>query len=161
MASQHPHRQNPFRVWRRITEGLELNQLWSQFHADARASYHLYSREVDFDRPQGVRKGQHFFSVVNSRFFRVHSRLSARLEQPQLLLELAEGPDVRQRKGEEVLVLVAHRAESEAAVFEAGAPAVAGVRRLAGRVTYEMQGGGEANTPRRADDAVTGAAVTD
>ena len=76
MASQHPHRQNPFRVWRRITEGLELNQLWSQFHADARASYHLYSREVDFDRPQGVRKGQHFFSVVRQFFWAILEQLS-------------------------------------------------------------------------------------
>ena len=28
--------------WQRMTEGLELNQLWTQFHTDARASYRLY-----------------------------------------------------------------------------------------------------------------------
>src|SRR5258708_30342092 len=89
MASQNPHRQNPFRVWRRITEGLELNQLWSQFQADARASYHLYSREVDLTRPQGVRKGQHFFSVVRQFFWAILEQLSP---ARHVLLLLAMGP---------------------------------------------------------------------
>ena len=31
--------------WRRVTDGLELNQLWTQFHTDARASYRLYQRD--------------------------------------------------------------------------------------------------------------------
>jgi len=34
------------RFWRRVTEGLELNQLWSQFEKDARSSYRLYSRDL-------------------------------------------------------------------------------------------------------------------
>ncbi len=33
------------RFWQRITDGLELNQLWSQFKADARASYRLYQHD--------------------------------------------------------------------------------------------------------------------
>jgi len=33
--------------WQRITEGMALQELWAQFHADARASYELYSKEVD------------------------------------------------------------------------------------------------------------------
>ncbi|MGA9798874.1 MAG: SpoIIE family protein phosphatase, partial [Terriglobales bacterium] len=31
--------------WQRVTEGLELNQLWTQFHTDARASYRFYKRD--------------------------------------------------------------------------------------------------------------------
>jgi sigma-B regulation protein RsbU (phosphoserine phosphatase) len=31
--------------WKRVTEGLELNQLWSQFKSDAKSSYRLYSRD--------------------------------------------------------------------------------------------------------------------
>ena len=31
--------------WQRVTDGLELNQLWTQFHTDARASYRLYQRD--------------------------------------------------------------------------------------------------------------------
>jgi len=34
------------RFWQRVTEGLELNQLWAQFQTDAKASYRLYSRDL-------------------------------------------------------------------------------------------------------------------
>src|SRR5215471_4712767 len=62
--------------WRRVTEGLELNQLWSQFQADARSSYHLYSRNVDFTRPPGVRRGRHFWSLVRQFSWAVLDQLS-------------------------------------------------------------------------------------
>jgi len=32
--------------WRRVTQGMELQQLWSQFERDARSSYKLYSAEM-------------------------------------------------------------------------------------------------------------------
>ena len=35
------------RFWHRVTEGLEVNQLWSQFEKDARSSYRLYSTGLD------------------------------------------------------------------------------------------------------------------
>lgn len=59
-----------------MTAGLELNQLWAQFQADARASYRLYSRNVDFSRPQGVRKGRHFWSLVRQFFWAILDQLS-------------------------------------------------------------------------------------
>ncbi|HEY6273128.1 MAG TPA: PP2C family protein-serine/threonine phosphatase [Terriglobales bacterium] len=62
--------------WRRITEGLAINQLWTQFQADARTSYHLYSREVDFARPQDVAKGRHFFNVVRQFFWAIVEQMS-------------------------------------------------------------------------------------
>jgi phosphoserine phosphatase RsbU/P len=34
------------RFWQRVTEGLEVSQLWSQFETEARASYRLYSTDV-------------------------------------------------------------------------------------------------------------------
>jgi serine phosphatase RsbU (regulator of sigma subunit) len=34
--------------WRRITDGLAIQELWVQFHAEARVSYDLYSKEVDW-----------------------------------------------------------------------------------------------------------------
>jgi phosphoserine phosphatase RsbU/P len=40
------------RFWQRVTEGLELNQLWTQFKTDARASYRLYSRDLAQRAPQ-------------------------------------------------------------------------------------------------------------
>ncbi len=38
--------------WQRVTEGLEISQLWKQFHADARSSYRLYHRDFDARAPQ-------------------------------------------------------------------------------------------------------------
>ena len=35
--------------WARVTEGLEIEQLWGQFKSEARATYGLYSRDVDWD----------------------------------------------------------------------------------------------------------------
>ncbi|HEX2331381.1 MAG TPA: PP2C family protein-serine/threonine phosphatase [Candidatus Angelobacter sp.] len=40
------------RYWERLTEGANLDQLWKQFSADARQSYALYSREVDWESIQ-------------------------------------------------------------------------------------------------------------
>jgi serine phosphatase RsbU (regulator of sigma subunit) len=34
------------RFWHRVTEGLEVNQLWSQIQKDARSSYRLYSADL-------------------------------------------------------------------------------------------------------------------
>jgi serine phosphatase RsbU (regulator of sigma subunit) len=42
-----PHRIRNF--WARITEGLEIEQLWGQFKSEARDTYGLYSRDVDWD----------------------------------------------------------------------------------------------------------------
>jgi serine phosphatase RsbU (regulator of sigma subunit) len=40
------------KFWNRVTEGLQLNQLWSQFKSDARASYRLYSRDFQARAPE-------------------------------------------------------------------------------------------------------------
>ena len=54
------HAKNGFggaqRFWDRVTEGSDLAQLWQQFHADARHSYALYSREVDWESIRSERK---------------------------------------------------------------------------------------------------------
>ena len=44
------HRVRSF--WKRVTEGLELQQLWGQFKAEAKSSYSLYSKDVDWDEIQ-------------------------------------------------------------------------------------------------------------
>ncbi|HEY6250835.1 MAG TPA: serine/threonine protein phosphatase, partial [Candidatus Angelobacter sp.] len=76
MSGRPTFAQRVSQFWRRVTDGLELNQLWSQFQADARASYHLYSRDVDFARPQGVRRGRHFWSLVRQFFWAILTQLS-------------------------------------------------------------------------------------
>ena len=35
--------------WNRVTEGMQLQQLWGQFLSEAKAGYGLYSKEVDWD----------------------------------------------------------------------------------------------------------------
>lgn len=62
--------------WRRVTDGLELNQLWSQFQADARASYRLYSQGIDSSRKEGVRRGRHWWEVSKQFFWAILEKLS-------------------------------------------------------------------------------------
>jgi sigma-B regulation protein RsbU (phosphoserine phosphatase) len=42
--------------WSRVTEGLALNQLWSQFKRDAQSSYRLYSRDFQAGAPEETRR---------------------------------------------------------------------------------------------------------
>ncbi|MCU1296211.1 MAG: serine phosphatase [Acidobacteriaceae bacterium] len=56
-AGQLPNRPPGFiaqlnRFWQRVTEGMEISQLWKQFQADARSSYRLYQRDFDARAPQ-------------------------------------------------------------------------------------------------------------
>jgi sigma-B regulation protein RsbU (phosphoserine phosphatase) len=64
------------RFWKRVTQGLELNQLWNQFRTDARASYSLYSREVDSTQLEGVRRGRHFWGVAKQLFWAILEKFS-------------------------------------------------------------------------------------
>jgi sigma-B regulation protein RsbU (phosphoserine phosphatase) len=50
--------------WASVTDGLELQQLWGQFKSEAKASYRLYSADVDWKDIEGKSKGQ------IGRFFR-------------------------------------------------------------------------------------------
>jgi phosphoserine phosphatase RsbU/P len=64
------------RFWQRVTDGLELNQLWDQFRTDARASYSLYSRGIDVTQREGVRRGRHFSGVAKQFFWAILEKLS-------------------------------------------------------------------------------------
>src|SRR6202140_4771233 len=64
------------RFWRRVTEGLELTQLWSQFETDARTSYRLYSRDVAAKTPEGLTRRGHRLHVVKEFFWAVLEKLS-------------------------------------------------------------------------------------
>jgi len=35
--------------WQRVTDGIAIQELWSQFRSEARASYSLYTREIDWE----------------------------------------------------------------------------------------------------------------
>lgn len=78
---QPPAQRVPFSVhmqnfWRRVTEGLALSQLWSQFESEARASYRLYSKDVAAKTPDGLTPRGHHLHVVKEFFWAVFEKLS-------------------------------------------------------------------------------------
>ena len=80
-AGQSSTQPVPFRIrlrqfWHRVTEGLKISQLWSQFETEARASYRLYSTDVRAKTPQGLtNRGRHLY-VVKEFFWAVLEKLS-------------------------------------------------------------------------------------
>jgi len=78
--SIHPSRKRTGRLrvfWARVTEGLELEQLWQQFLSEAKASYQLYSRDVDWKEiEQDSRRGRRFRRAVWAFFQAVLMKLS-------------------------------------------------------------------------------------
>jgi sigma-B regulation protein RsbU (phosphoserine phosphatase) len=64
------------RFWKRVTEGMELSQLWSQFETEARASYRLYSKDVAAKTPEGLTRRGHHLHVVKEFFWAIVEKLS-------------------------------------------------------------------------------------
>src|SRR5580658_3318162 len=80
-AESAPGQRLPFRAqmrrfWQRVTEGMEVAQLWSQFETDARTSYRLYSRDVAAKTPEGLTRRGHNLYVVKEFFWAVLEKLS-------------------------------------------------------------------------------------
>jgi len=74
--ARHDLSERANRFWQRVTEGMEVSQLWSQFRTDAQSSYRLYSKEVDSTRVEGVPHGKHFFSVASQFFWAIVEKLT-------------------------------------------------------------------------------------
>jgi serine phosphatase RsbU (regulator of sigma subunit) len=62
--------------WQRVTEGLALSQLWSQFETETRASYRLYSRDVQAKTPEGLTNRGRRLHVLKEFFWAVLEKLS-------------------------------------------------------------------------------------
>lgn len=62
--------------WQRVTEGLEIQALWSQFVADARESYSLYTREVDWEALQRESRWKRFTKTTSALFWAMILKLS-------------------------------------------------------------------------------------
>jgi len=78
---QPPAQRVPFGVhlrnfWRRVTEGLAVSQLWSQFESEARASYRLYSKDVAARTPEGLTNRGRRLHVLKEFFWAVFEKLS-------------------------------------------------------------------------------------
>jgi serine phosphatase RsbU (regulator of sigma subunit) len=62
--------------WQRVTEGIAVQVLWSQFMSEARASYSLYSREVDWEALRKETRGQRFKKITSALFWAMLMKLS-------------------------------------------------------------------------------------
>ena len=68
-----PARVNQF--WQRVTDGLEVDQLWSQFEKDARSSYRLYYRGLD-ESAANVPAGRRFLHTAGQLFWAILEKLT-------------------------------------------------------------------------------------
>ena len=55
--------------WQRISEGRQIDELWSQFTADARASYGFYMKEVDSEELRIDRGFNRWFRIAKTLFW--------------------------------------------------------------------------------------------
>jgi len=62
--------------WQRVTEGRQLDDLWTQFAADARASYGFYGKEVDWEEIQKLPKWHRPFHVAKDIFWALLMKLT-------------------------------------------------------------------------------------
>lgn len=62
--------------WDRVTEGMQVSELWQQFRTDARSSYRLYSKDVDSTRVAGTTRIKHFFNMVAQFFWAIIEKLT-------------------------------------------------------------------------------------
>jgi len=82
MASSPPSVPPPPRLkdnarhfWHRVSEGMALSQLWSQFEKDARSSYRLYSAGLD-KLPAEPSKLKRVWQVVKALFWAIMEKLT-------------------------------------------------------------------------------------
>ena len=75
-ASPPPRRGRLRSFWQRVSEGREIDELWRQFTADARASYGFYGKDVDWDAAKTHRGPGRVFHVVKQFFWALMLKLS-------------------------------------------------------------------------------------
>ena len=62
--------------WQRVTEGITVQVLWSQFMSEARASYSLYTREIDWEALRKETRLRRFGKTVSALFWALLMKLS-------------------------------------------------------------------------------------
>ncbi len=62
--------------WQRLSEGRQLDELWSQFTADARASYGFYIRETDSEEWNKHRGFRRWFRMAKALFWAMVMKLT-------------------------------------------------------------------------------------
>jgi len=62
--------------WQRVSEGRRIDDLWSQFTADARASYGFYGRDVDWEEIHKLPRWRRPLHVIRQFFWALLLKLS-------------------------------------------------------------------------------------
>ncbi len=62
--------------WQRVSEGRQLDELWSQFTADARASYGFYMKEADSEEMVNRRGRPRFGRILKALFWSLAMKLT-------------------------------------------------------------------------------------
>lgn len=62
--------------WQRVSEGRDIDDLWSQFAADARSSYGFYGKDVDWDEVNKLPKWKRPFRVAIQLFWAMMNKLT-------------------------------------------------------------------------------------
>ncbi len=73
----HPQSSGGLRgFWERVSEGRELDELWSQFTADAKASYGFYLKEADSEELVNRRGRPRFLQIIKTLFWSLAMKLT-------------------------------------------------------------------------------------
>src|SRR3974377_1075703 len=64
------------RFWQRVSEGRDIDDLWSQFSADARSSYGFYGKDVDWDEVNKLPLWKRPFRVAGQLFWAMMNKLT-------------------------------------------------------------------------------------
>jgi sigma-B regulation protein RsbU (phosphoserine phosphatase) len=76
-TATHLHSRGGLRgFWRRVSEGRQLDELWSQFTADARASYGFYIKEADSEELVNQRGRPRFGRILKTLFWSLTMKLT-------------------------------------------------------------------------------------
>jgi phosphoserine phosphatase RsbU/P len=62
--------------WRKLTAGMEIQDLWSQFKSEAHASSRLYQQDVDWHAVQAQKSWKQPFKIFGALFVGILSKLS-------------------------------------------------------------------------------------
>ena len=62
--------------WQRVSEGRRIDDLWSQFAADARSSYGFYGKDVDWDEVNKLPRWKRPFPIVKQLFWAMMNKLT-------------------------------------------------------------------------------------
>src|SRR5437660_1314246 len=63
--------------WQRVSEGRQIDDLWSQFAADARSSYGFYGRDVDWEEIRKLPRWRQPLHVARQFFWALLLKMTA------------------------------------------------------------------------------------